>query len=77
VHLTAVSGTGNVDIYVAPAAFLRMLKVDFAKGNEVHVIGSKVKFENAEVLLVREITNANTELYLRDATGEPVWTEYR
>jgi hypothetical protein len=77
VHLTAVSRTGNLDIYVAPAVFLRMLKVDFTKGDEVRVIGSKVKFANAEVLLVRDITDANTELHLRDAAGEPAWTLFR
>jgi hypothetical protein len=77
VHLTAVSRTGNLDIYVAPAAFFRMLKVDFAKGDKVHVIGSEVKFENAEVLLVRDITNAHSELHLRDDAGEPVWTLFR
>jgi hypothetical protein len=33
-----------------------------------------VKFENAEVLLVRDITNADSEFHLRDHAGEPVWT---
>jgi hypothetical protein len=35
-----------------------MLKVNLAKGDEVQVIGSKVKFENADVLLVRGITTS-------------------
>lgn len=75
-HLDAVSRTGNLDIYVAPADFVRMLKVTFAKGDEVHVIGSKVRFENADVLLVRDITNAKIELHLRNEAGEPVWENW-
>ena len=72
-HLQTV---GQSDIYVAPAAFLRMLKTDFARGDEVQVIGSKVKVGNNDVILVREITNAHTTLILRDSSGEPVWKDW-
>ena len=68
-HLMAA----NVDIYLGPTDFLAKFGTTFEKGITVTVTGSKVKFEDKDVILVREITKGRTTLTLREDDGEPGW----
>jgi len=77
-----VKAKGNTyDVYVGPADFAQKFGVAFAKGNEIRVLGSKMKFEDADVILAREITKGklargpggrfveDTTFYIRDDGG--------
>jgi hypothetical protein len=75
-HLTVKTKTGNVDVYLAPADFMRVLKTNFAVGNEVEVIGSKIKFQNSDVILTKEVSVGQATLELRDAQGTPDWKSW-
>jgi hypothetical protein len=44
-----------------------------AKGDEIEVVGSKVKFNDADTILAREITRGQDSFVFRDANGKPVW----
>ena len=73
-HLTVKSEAFTVDVYEAPDTFLKMLHTTFAKGDHVRVTGSKVPFNDADVILTRQIIRNKVEtLDLRDADGAPVW----
>lgn len=63
-----------IDVYLGPAEFLKQFDIHFAKGDEVRVIGSKVKTANgSHVILVREVRKDQETLSCRRARGEPNW----
>jgi len=45
----------------------------FKNGAEVKAVGSKVKFENKDIVLAREVRTGRDTLTLRDAKGSPQW----
>jgi hypothetical protein len=47
--------------------------ITFAKGEQISFTGSKVKGEESEVILAREIVKGADTWTLRDAKGSPVW----
>ncbi|HEY3838007.1 MAG TPA: hypothetical protein VGL72_15605 [Bryobacteraceae bacterium] len=61
-------------VYVAPVEFIKTFEITFRKGDNVHVIGSKVKFEGETVVLGREVRKDSSTLYLRGRNGAPYWT---
>jgi hypothetical protein len=75
-HLMVKSKTDTFDVYLGPSDFLKFLKVSFPVGDQIEVIGSKVKFANADVILTRKVNDGNALLTLRDANGAPVWQNW-
>ncbi len=76
VHLTLKSKTSTVDVYLAPADFLKIFKTNFAVGYDVRVLGSKVSFGNTDVILANEVNIGVTSIILRDGSGAPVWQNW-
>ncbi len=74
IHLMVKVGEQVLEVYLCPNAFLKEMEFGFKAGDEVQVLGSKVKVGEAEVLLAREIVRGNDTLTLRDKKGAPVWT---
>jgi hypothetical protein len=75
-HLTVKTKTAMFDVYLGPTEFLRIFKTNFPVGSEVEVAGSKVKFQNNDVILTREIAVGAATITLRDAHGAPDWTNW-
>jgi len=73
-HLQLKTESETLDVHVGPSWFLSQNKVTFAKGDQIEVTGSKVKFANADALLAREITKGGQKLILRNENGFPVWS---
>jgi len=71
-HLILQSG-GELDVYVGPPEFVKVFEVTFAKGDQIHVIGSKVSFDGSTVLLAREVSIGTVTILCRDKDGEPLW----
>jgi hypothetical protein len=72
--LIVKDGTETIEVYVAPKPFLMDMSTDFAKGDQVEITGSKVKVDEATIILAREVVKGNNTLVLRDKAGEPVWS---
>ena len=72
-HLMVKAGSEVTEVYLCPNAFLQEMAFNFAKGDQLQVVGSKVKVGEADVILAREITRGNETLTLRDKKGNPVW----
>jgi hypothetical protein len=72
-HLMLQSGSETLDVYVGPMEFVKIFEITFAKGDQVHVIGSKVTFEGSAVVLAREVSIGTVTLLCRDKDGEPLW----
>lgn len=75
VHLILKSGTEDVLVHVAPETFMKEMEINFAKGDQLEIRGSKIKnAEGQDEVLAREITKGSNSLTLRDKKGVPVWS---
>ena len=72
-HLLVKNGADTVDVYLCPKTFMDDMGMDFSKGDEISLTGSKIKQGEAELFLTREIVKGNNTFALRDAKGAPVW----
>src|SRR5579883_578895 len=54
-HLILKTEKESVDVHVGPSWFLAQNKMSFAKGDQVEVTGSRVKFGGKDALIAREI----------------------
>jgi hypothetical protein len=76
-YLLVKDGTDTLDVYLCPKSFLDEMGVNFNKGAEIALVGSKVKENGADLVLAREVVNGNDTVVLRDAKGNPVWVSHR
>ena len=73
-HLAVKIESDTVDVFLGPVDFLKSFEITFAKGDKLEIIGSKVRFGGAQIVLARQVRRDETTLYLRDAKGKPHWT---
>jgi hypothetical protein len=72
-RLTLKTDTGSFNVLVGPARFVKEKNFTFAKGDQISVTGSKVKFNGSEAIIAREIKKGDKTLTLRDEKGVPAW----
>jgi len=73
IHLLMKVGNDTVNVYLCPKSFLDEMGVEFNRGDAIVVTGSKVKQENADLVLARQAQKGQDTLVLRDDKGKPVW----
>ncbi len=74
IHLVVKTDTETLLVHVAPEKFLKEMDSQFAKGDQVEVVGSKIKAEDGtDELLARQIVKSGNQLLLRDKKGIPIW----
>ena len=73
-HLQLKSGDQKYDIHVGPSAFIAKSGFTFSAGDQVEVVGSKVRLNDADALIARQITKDGKILTLRDKQGIPAWS---
>jgi hypothetical protein len=73
VHLLLKNGPDTTDVYLCPKSFMDDMGMDFTKGDEITLKGSKVKQGDTDLVLAREVAKGNNTFVLRDAKGGPVW----
>lgn len=66
-------GIEAIDVFLGPISFLDAMEITFSKGDELQVVGSKVKTGEGQEILAREVTKGNDTLILREKGGKPVW----
>jgi hypothetical protein len=76
-HLSVKSDDQMLDVHLGPTDFLAAQQMSFAKGDQIEVTGSKVKFGDAEAIIAREVKKGDKTLTLRDAKGVPKWSRGR
>lgn len=74
VHLMVKTATETLEVRLCPSGYLKDFEVAFAKGQTVEVTGSRIKIEDKDVILAREVVLGNNTVVLRDNKGAPVWT---
>ncbi len=73
IQLILKDGTETVVVYVCPKPFEEVMGISFTKGDQLSFTGSRLKREESEVILAREIVKGTDTLTFRDAKGTPVW----
>ena len=73
-HLTVKSDAGTFDAHLGPTSFVTKNNFTFAKGDQVEIIGSKMKIDGADAVLAREVKKGGKTLTLRNAQGIPAWS---
>jgi len=73
-HFTVKAGSDVHEVHVGPSWYLAQQKYALAKGDQVEVTGSKVKFHGADAIVARQIKKDGNTWTLRDAQGIPVWS---
>src|SRR5258708_37622829 len=74
-ELVLKSGDDKLHIYVCPKPFQDEMGINFTKGDELAITGSKIKQETSEIILAREMVKGPDTLMFRDDKGKPVWDE--
>lgn len=72
-ELIIKSGQDKLHIYLCPKTFEEEMGINFSKGDEIAVTGSKVKQESSDVILARVLVRGPDTLLFRDDKGKPVW----
>ncbi|HUI64099.1 MAG TPA: hypothetical protein VL126_04605 [Bacteroidota bacterium] len=73
VQLILKDGSETVVVEVCPKPFQEEMGITFTKGDQISFTGSRVKQEQSEVILAREIVKGTDTFTFRDAKGTPVW----
>jgi hypothetical protein len=63
----------TIEVHVAASRFMKEYSLALNKGDQVEVLGSKVKFEGADTILAREVSRGEEVFVFRDKTGKPAW----
>ncbi len=74
VYLMVKSGSAITEVRLCPNSFLKEFEVVFHKGDDLTITGSKVRVNDKDVILAREIEMGNNKIVLRDKQGVPAWT---
>lgn len=72
-HLVLKTEAGAMEVHAGPSSYLSGQGFAFAAGDQVEVLGSKVKMGESEALIAREIKKDGKTLVLRNAQGVPQW----
>lgn len=72
-RLVVKNGAESVEVSLCPKSFLDDMGVSFSKGDALEITGSKVRHDDLDEILAREIVKGNETVVLRDKTGKPVW----
>ena len=73
-HLAVKTETGVLDVHVGPTRWLADQKFEFAKGDALEIVGSKVTVDGKEAFLARQIKKGEQTMTLRNDKGIPKWS---
>lgn len=76
-HVTVKTAKETLDVHVGPSWSLAKKKFTLAKGDQIEVTGSKIKYQGADALIAREVKKGKQILVLRNAQGIPEWSRGR
>lgn len=69
-HLMLKTANGVVQVHLAPVRIMQGQQLTFAPGDQVEVVGSKIRLSGTNGLIAREITRGNESIIFRDREGK-------
>lgn len=73
-HLSLRTHDQTYDVHVGPSDYVSKNGFTFSTGDQIEVIGSKVKVGGVDTIIAREIKEKGKTLTLRDSNGIPKWS---
>lgn len=69
-HVMLQTADGIVKIHLAPGRIMRSQKIQFTPGEEISVVGAKVRLFGEDDVIARQITRGNEQIFVRDPEGK-------
>jgi hypothetical protein len=63
----------TIEVHLSTTKFVKTYDLVFSKGDQLEVIGSKVKFEGVDTIFAREVRRGTDTFVFRDKDGKPIW----
>ena len=76
-YLSVKTKTETISVHLGPTWYLDNQVIQFQKGDEVRITGSRITFQNAPAIIVKEAEKNEHVLKLRNDNGYPVWSGWR
>ncbi len=73
-HVILKTDNGSFDVHVGPTDYWKKNGFELTKGDSIQVIGSKIKVDDAEFIIAREVKKGDKAVTLRNAEGVPAWS---
>lgn len=67
----------EVEVYLGPATYMDHYGVVINKGDEVEVVGSKVRHDGDDVIIATVLHEDGHRLQLREPDGRPAWRTFK
>jgi hypothetical protein len=74
VHLMLKTAKETIEIDLGPEWFLKKQTYQLNKGDDITVVGSRVKRDAGETVIARQITKGKETMTFRDEKGFPRWS---
>jgi hypothetical protein len=74
-HLLLKTADGVTQIHLAPVRIMSGQNLHFARGDQLQVVGSKVRIAGQNGIIAREITRGSETFTLRDREGKLLLTQ--
>jgi DNA/RNA endonuclease YhcR with UshA esterase domain len=72
-HLALTTNSGELEVHMAPARFMKQYEITIRKGDYVTITGSKFSFEGKAALMAKSVTLDHDTYTFRDDKGRPLW----
>jgi hypothetical protein len=76
-HAMLKTDQGVLDVHIGPASFVAKQQLTIVKGDELAVVGSKVKNGGSDAIIARTIKKGDKTTALRTPKGMPLWSAGR
>ena len=73
-RMSVQDSSGTTTVFIGPASYLASQGFTLGKGDTVQVTGSKVHFNQNDILIAAQIVDGGKTIKLRDDTGKPAWS---
>jgi hypothetical protein len=74
VHLMLKTAKETIEIDLGPESFQKKQNYKLSKGDDITVIGSRVKRDGGDAVIARQITRGKETMTFRDEKGFPRWS---
>jgi hypothetical protein len=69
-HLMVTTADGVLQVHLAPVRIMAGQKLSFSPGDQIEVVGSKVRLNGKNGVIAREVTRGNETFIFRDHEGK-------
>jgi len=77
VYLRVKTSSGILPVYLGPLVYVKRQEVRIRIRERIEVAGSRVMYGGRQVIVAREVHRGASVLRLRDASGSPLWADWR